>query len=315
MLEPSYHFICGSLGQSWKAKTAQSTLLDIELSSGLKNLAKNNEKLNYLSLVLRYYGVRSRTGGVQFSRSDYFFHELTAGNTIARPPLNSSEFPPLDETQVLSVFLDKISLLAPEDKIKQKEMGQTFIALIDDFRYHRAERDRLTEEAGAALIEGIKSANAGDVALGFIAYRMVVNHAPTMMRVRLSFEGFSNKVFEGCFDKQLLVPSSCSPDAFGLEAGLQIRPATLLLNPARGRIELTLAIDNPAEVGLGFAAKKEASPDYFMLIPEEQIQGTSLVFELYPNRLQNSLDILTGKALFQREGVTLYEAGISMWEE
>ncbi len=76
-----------------------------------------------------------------------------------------------------------------------------------------------------------------------------------------------------------------------------------------------MLLDDPDAVGLGFKAKNEASPDYFMSLTADQIKDTTLTFELYPNRMQNSLDILTGKSLFSRGEGYLFEAGISMWEE
>ncbi len=314
MLDPSYQFICGLLGQNWKAKSAEATLTDIELNSGLI-LIPNQERLVELSQALRYFGVRARTGGVQFSNSDYSFHERSEGTTIAQPNAAATGLSQEALMQVTNQFLDKIFVIGPEDKATQKQLEQSLSALQKDYNLHRSERDRLTEEAGAALIEGIKAANAGDVGLGFIAYRMTVDHAADIMRTRLSFEGHNQDVFEACFDKVRLVSTDCGPHSIALEAAVNVHTAKLMLNPTKGRIELTLPLENPGEVGLGFVAKKEASPDYFMLIPEQQIQGTDLVFELYPNRLENSLDILTGKAQFRRGADSLYEAGISMWEE
>ncbi len=314
MLEPSYQFICGALGQSWKAKSAEATLTDIELNSGLL-LDRTNQSLNFLSLALRYYGVRSRSGGVQFSNSDYYFFDLTPATVLNQPISSATGLSQIEITQVNNTFSSKIFKMLPEDLEKQKALEQSFSELVKDYNYHRAERDRLTEVAGEALIQGIRSANAGDVALGFIAYRVEVDHTTELMRLRLTFEGFKDQVFEGCYDKQKLVPTDCGASSISLGSTVTVHPSRLSLNPSKGRIELTLTLDHPEEVGLGPIAKKEASPDYFMLIPEDKIQGTQLYFELYPNRLLNSLDILTGKALFQRDGATLYEAGLSMWEE
>ena len=90
---------------------------------------------------------------------------------------------------------------------------------------------------------------------------------------------------------------------------------TYLLFVSRAASPATNAQWGMTVFGLGYNPKNEASPDYFMNLQPEEIQGTELRFELYPNRLLNSLDILTGKALFNKDGKALFEAGISMWEE
>ena len=178
-----------------------------------------------------------------------------------------------------------------------KDQKETDLGILQkDLTFHREERDRLTTVASEALRAGIRSANAGNVAFGFIAYRMTVTHDNDLMRATIQFEDFENQIFEACFDKVNVVSVDCP--AVENAANTETRhKANLSLNRDKGRIEFTMVIDDPDAVGLGYKARNEASPDYFMELTADKIKGTTLNFQLYPNRMQKS-SILTGKALF-----------------
>jgi hypothetical protein len=312
LLDPEFGFICGVFARTWKEKTPQSFLLDVEFNSAMM-VVKDRADLKTVSDSVKFFGQRPTVGTPQASNSDYYFHALAPGKTLSQPSADSLGLQQDAISAINNIFIGKVFPMSPADRIIKDQKEAELAALQKDLTYHRTERDRLTAVASDALRAGIRSANAGDVAFGFIAYRMTVTHVGDIMRATISFEDFENQVFEGCYDKTNRVSIDCPP-GLGL-AGETMRKAKLSLNPDKGRIEFSLVLDDPEAVGLGVKAKNEASPDYFMLLTPDQIQGTTLTFELYPNRMQNSLDILTGKALFTRGEGYLFEAGISMWEE
>jgi hypothetical protein len=287
-------------------------LLDVEFNSALL-VVKDNPELKTISDAVRFFGQRPTVGTPQSSNSDFYFHALAPGQSITQPSVESLGIQQDALTTINNLFLDKVFSLNAEDRVIKNQKESELAELQKDLSFHRSERDRLTAVASDALRAGIRAANAGNVAFGFIAYRMTVTHEGNLMRATMTFEDFENQVFEGCYDKINQASVDC-PAGMGLE-GETTRKATLALNPGKGRIEFSMLIDDPDAVGLGYKARNEASPDYFMELTTEQIKDTTLTFELYPNRLQKSLDILTGKALFSRGEGYLYEAGISMWEE
>jgi hypothetical protein len=312
LLDPQFGFICGMFARTWKDKTPQASLLDVEFNSALL-VVKDNPELKTISDAVRFFGQRPTVGTPQSSNSDFYFHALAPGQSITQPSVESLGIQQDALTTINNLFLDKVFSLNAEDRVIKNQKESELAELQKDLSFHRSERDRLTAVASDALRAGIRAANAGNVAFGFIAYRMTVTHEGNLMRATMTFEDFENQVFEGCYDKINQASVDC-PAGMGLE-GETTRKATLALNPGKGRIEFSMLIDDPDAVGLGYKARNEASPDYFMELTTEQIKDTTLTFELYPNRLQKSLDILTGKALFSRGEGYLYEAGISMWEE
>lgn len=312
LLDPEFGFICGMFARTWKDITPQASILDVEFKSALM-VVKNRADLQTIADAVKFFGQRPTVGTPQASNSDYYFHALVSGKKLIQPSAESLGLQQDAITTVNNIFLDKVFSLNPDDRALKDQKEAELGVLQKDLTFHRSERDRLTDVASEALRSGIRAANAGDVAFGFLAYRMTVTHNADIMRATITFEDYETQVFEACYDKTTRVSIDC-PSGLGL-ASETIRKGKLSLNPDKGRIEFSMVLDDPDAVGLGFNAKNEASPDYFMTLTADQIQGTTLTFELYPNRMQNSLDILTGKALFTRGAGYLYEAGISMWEE
>ncbi|HYX38914.1 MAG TPA: hypothetical protein VE954_37890 [Oligoflexus sp.] len=314
LLDPAYSFICGVFARTWKSETPQASKLLVEFNSALI-VVKERDDLKTMSDAIKYFGQRPTVGTPQSSNSDYYFHALAPSKTLTQPSAESLGLNQESITTINNIFLDKVFALNPDDRVIKDQKEAELSALQKDLTFHRTERDRLTADASDALRAGIRAANAGNVAFGFIAYRMTVTHTPTIMRATITFEAHNNQIFEGCYDKVNLASFPCPAGLTQLTGSETLRPATLSMNPDKGRIEFSMVLDDPEAVGLGYKPKNEASPDYFMDLKPEEIKDTTLTFELYPNRLQSSLDILTGKSLFTRGGPYLYEAGISMWEE
>jgi hypothetical protein len=312
LIAPEFGFICGMFARTWKDRTPQSFLLDVEFNSALM-VVKDHADLKTISDSVKFFGQRPTVGTPQSSNSDYYFHALVPGKALTQPSAESLGLQQDAITTINNLFIDKVFSLNPDDRVIKDQKETELAALQKDLTFHRAERDRLTAVASEALRAGIRAANAGDVAFGFLAYRMTVTHNADIMRATITFEDFETQVFEACYDKTNRVSIDC-PAGLGL-AGETMRKAKLSLNPDKGRIEFSMVLDDPDAVGLGYKAKNETSPDYFMELTADRIKDTTLTFELYPNRMQNSLDILTGKALFTRGEGYEYEAGISMWEE
>ncbi len=311
-----YGFICGSFSRTWKDETPLSFIKLVELTSGLL-IGKDSAELKSLSDSVKYFGQRP-TGNALPSNSDILFHDLVVPGTLTQPTNANLGLSQDSVTMINALFLDKVfPYLNPEDKAVKVAQEQELAALQQKLNFYREERSRLSNVSGEALDAGIRAANAGDIAFGFIAYRMTVAKADDLMRATIAFElptKVPKEIFEACYDTDKLVSIDCPVDPEASKSDV-LHKATLNLNSAKGRIEFSLLVDNPEAWGLGAKAKNPSSPDYFMLLQPEQIQGTTLRFELYPNRLQGSLDILTGKTLFSKDGKDLFEAGISMWEE
>jgi hypothetical protein len=83
------------------------------------------------------------------------------------------------------------------------------------------------------------------------------------------------------------------------------------------KFDFTFTVDDVIAQGFGPKARVASgeSPDFFMDLQPDQWQGRDLHFELYRQRISDYLDIMTGKAFIEDKGQTVYESGISMWEQ
>lgn len=312
LLNPIYSFVCGIFARSWKENPPQFYLSAVEFNSSLV-VNKENAQLRTVNNIVKYFGQRPLVGTPQNSNSDFLFHATKTPGSLIQPTADSLGLTQKEITEINNTFTDTLFALSLEDKASKTLYENSLKKLQADLEFHRDERTRLANVAGEALRAGIRAANGGTIGLGFIAYRMIVTNEDDFMRAAMSFEGFPEVLYEACFDKIALTSTECPIDT-SLSKKI-IHKAELKLNPIKGRIEFSFLVDQPESFGLGPKAKNLAVPDYFMNLAPVDIQGTTLRFELYPNRLNNALDILTGKALFARDGLDLYEAGVSMWEE
>ena len=312
IMDPNFVFICGLFAQSWQESTAQTYLSAVEFKSSLI-VNKDFSELQLINNIVKYFGQRPLVGSPQNSNSDFLFHFIKTADKLIQPQAENLDLSQEAITTINNTFLDTLFTLNADDKIGKTERESELKLLQRDLELHQTERERLTNVASQALDEGIRAANAGNIGFGFIAYRMIVTNDANIMRAKLTFEGFPKIFFEGCYDKEKLAAIDCPMEA--RESDTLIHHAQLNLNPSKGRIEFSFDIDQPETFGLGIKPKNEVLPDYFMNLNPADIQGANLRFELYPNRMNDALDILTGKALWNRDGQDIYEAGVSMWEE
>lgn len=327
LLAEIYKPVCGKLARAWgwdpnipdTLNTIPYPFLKaVENGSGLASV-KDTPEMRTMAEAVKYFSVRPLdVVPPPSSNSDFYFHGLTGADIPTQPSVLSMGLTPESVSKIINMFLDKVFSLAPKDRVTKQEKEAAINALQADLNFHTNTRDALMDDASKALVEGIRVANVGEFSFGFLAYRMAVTHVDGIMYATVVFDGAKNQIFEGCYDKIALKPMDC-PAKPALKEGETptefFHKASLNLNQAKGRIEFNMPIEDPTLVGLGFIKKKPDSPDYFMNLEPEAIQGTSLNLELYPNRLQGALDILTGKGLFYRKGTPIYEVGVSMWED
>lgn len=310
MLDPTFDFMCGAFARVWNAQPAQNSIKAFESDQAF---ISSNPAFQTLVDVAKYFGTRPLDGSLRVSNSDFYFHDFVGPQPSEPNPmklgLSSENFEAINAEFVGKVFpgLTKTNLE------KKAQMEQAIKATEDEIAQKRKISKDLAEENNQALQKGIEAATAGDVAFGFIPYVMTVNHYGEIMRVTISFEGFPTQLFEGCYSKDQQRPIDC-PVGIG-EPGKNdvMHKASLNLVRETGRIDFSFIVEDPDAVGLGY--KPKAPGSYFMDLKSEETRGMTLRFELYPNRLENALDILTGKTLFTKDGRDLYEAGISMWEQ
>ncbi len=311
LVDPTFEFVCGAFSKTWNAKPAQTYLNAIETD---KSLVTSNPSLKTIFDAAKYFGTRPLDTALRVSNSDFYFHNFV-GPLPVEPSSKKLGMSTEDLDLVSAEVVGKIFPGLSEKNLETKaKMEQSISALEDEIKQKRQKNDDLTFAANQAIQQGIRAATEGDVAFGFLAYFMTVNHYDRIMRATITFDGFPTQFFEGCYDKDQRRPIDC-PAGIG-EPGKNdvMYKATLNLFPEKGRIDFSFVVDNPDAVGLGYKPKVEGTPEYFMSIKSEELKGMNLRFELYPNRLENSLDILTGKTLFARDGRDVYEAGLSMWE-
>lgn len=181
--------------------------------------------------------------------------------------------------------------------------------------FNNAEYIRYLEAASAGSERGAAAANRPGFSKGFIQYELVFQQLNNILNVELRFEDQNLYAYRTCLDLNSNQNVLC-PEGFTLRAELTYLPAMIEWASDGGKIDLSFKLENVNAIGFGPRARKSAEekPSFFMDLPAEETEGKTLRFELYRNRLLDSLDIMTGKAFIEDGANQLWEAGISIWE-
>ncbi len=265
--------------------------------------------------LLQYLNERN---GFETSESDRLFFELKDGKLLPQPSYSSSgkEF-----TDRLPEFRGLLAAefygdLSPADLTEKDAKTKAIAYQEQQINAHREDWTRLSANIAASTDRGLSAANRPGFGHGFLQYTMTYQQFKNILSAQMSFVGHENYAFQACFDLETKTGVACPAD-LPLVADLALQEAKLTQASDGGKIEFSFTISPAVEVGLGPKPRADADrkPDFFMDLPVTETEGRTLRFELYRNRLDNHLDIMTGKAFIEEAGQRKYEAGISMWEQ
>lgn len=273
---------------------------------------------------LRYLGERDKG---RTSEGDRLFHQvLQSPKPMETPSFDSAgeEFKSQLEmlrsqlAQVLYGSLDEDARAEKESRMRNIEYREAKIAEM------QSEMRAIELQTEEALNRGLKATNAPGVAHGFLDVRFHFKQVGSILTGEFWQKdteegGVPKGIFRGCFDLIAKQSIPCPEDlAIEDREETQVFRAELNRDAKTGQINMAMIVDEPDTVGL--AAKPRAKAEdgetlsYFMDLDSSTFKGRRLRFELYPNRLEESLDILTGRVFIEEGTKILYEGGISGWE-
>ncbi|RYZ59666.1 MAG: hypothetical protein EOP07_03260 [Proteobacteria bacterium] len=265
--------------------------------------------------LIRYLNERSRS---ETSEGDRLFLELKNGSNFASPTFTSAgkEF-----TDMLPEFrgilgAEFYGAFSPADQAERTAKVNAITFEENKVQELRAEHLRLNEVIAASTDNGVTVGNRPGFGHAFLQYNMIYQQFGNILSAQLNFVNYEKFAFRACYDLENRAQIACPAD-LPLKADTTFLDAVLNRATDGGMIEFSFKIENAEAIGLGPKVRAEAGlkPDFFMDLPTTELEGRTLRFELYRNRLDGYLDIMTGKAFVEENGQRRYEAGISMWEQ
>ncbi|MBC7660223.1 MAG: hypothetical protein H7249_10995 [Chitinophagaceae bacterium] len=265
--------------------------------------------------VIRYLQQRYST---ETSEGDRLFLETKDGSTLDQPTYVSAGQAFIDRipqirTLLGAEFYGTFSDADNAERLKKANAIAYQAQLITD---HRAQWNKLNDDIISTTDTGITVANRPGFAHGFFQYEMNFQQVGNILTAQFSFEDHLDYVMRACFDLVKNAAVDC-PGDLPLKADTNLLSASLTRGTDGGKIEFAFKLSPSDAIGFGPKPRSDADrkPDFFMDLPTTETEGRMLRFELYRNRLDGHLDIMTGKAFVEANGIQYYEAALSMWEQ
>lgn len=212
----------------------------------------------------------------------------------------------------LSISNEKIS---NDKRLKINELEQYFNHAVQT-------NDRLQAEITKTTDRGFSIGNTVGLAHAFIEARLKISNHDGIIRSYFWIKDHEDYAVLGCFNAQsslVLVGKQCFPDPRdGIQATNFQKVDLLQIDQESGRLDLSINIIDALGMGLGPKPRvtdPSLKADSFMDLDPALLEGKKLVFELFPNRIYDHLEILTGKAFIRDGDLDLYEAGVSFWDQ
>ena len=125
-------------------------------------------------------------------------------------------------------------------------------------------------------------------------------------------------VILGCVDTKGQPIEQASCPTTSLQQGTNVFPANLTYDVDSGKIVFSFPLTDPDGMGFGYRARSETpeiNPDPFNDFENDFLTNKTIELELYPNRLLDAMEILTGKVFLKEGDTILHEGGVSIWEQ
>lgn len=298
---------------------------DLSLANSF-NFPNASQSLVTTKEVLAFIGQRDASSH-QNSENDLLLHQTVESSELGNPNFSprllaiSSQV----QKQLAGVVYPELSESdAQEYRLKESRIEY----LAADLGTARAENERLQEAIRLSSEAGFEAGAAGKIedssqaAHGFIEIRMKLANRNGVLRSYFWIKEFEDFAVFGCYDlanSLNLNQSECAPQPTvdGIEASNWLYANEIMRDESSAKFTFGFEIRNPELMGLGpkaRAAEGEVA-DGFMDLASEEISGRQLVFELYPNRALEYLEVMSGKAFIKDGDKILYEAGVSIWDQ
>jgi len=275
--------------------------------------------------ILAFYGQRNLNNH-RNSENDRHFHLPATGEALPRPDLGNRLLEKSSEVQAALTPTVYPELSEQNQIVYQARLGR-IQQLEKDLQEARRINNELQDQITLTSKRGFLAGEKGDlekgtqVAHAFVEIRLKVANRNGLVRAYFWTKDHEDHVTFGCYrndEARALSLADCQPDPADRVNGKFWYPATTFsINPGSGQLNFGFEITTPSEQGLGYKARRteDGPPDSFMDFQDSELVGKQLVFELFPNRVYEHLEILSGKAFIRQNGQDLYEAGVSLWDQ
>ncbi len=311
--------ICKIFGLSPEPHTPRQIIAAVEGTTPNQTiyqpLPAHADRASTTEQTIRYLNQRVAT---ENSESDHLFFVFANTTVLTTPSFSTAGASYKDLFPEIRAHLapDFYGSFTDADNVQIASKTQTISYLDSQINESRDTWTALNQNVLDTTDRGIRAANAPGVGVAFLQYDMAYEQFGNILRAELSFTGYESQVFRACFDLVSNQGVAC-PDGLPLQEDLTIHEASLSKAADGGMIQFSMKLDHANDIG--FAPKARVAegekPDFFNDLPLTETEGRTLRFELYRNRLDGVLDIMTGKAFIEQDGQRKYEAGISMWEQ
>lgn len=205
-----------------------------------------------------------------------------------------------------------------EDQQRIDQLQSEAQKIATEQRAMRAKSDAFLAQADRAANEGFAAAHQPGLGYAFWEIRLTIRRMGNVVLAKLENKNDDRVGVVGCFswEDQQSMREGCdwpNPQAQQLLTADQFH-----IDANTGKITFTVTMQDPDALGFGYAERKLQNGKYLPYndLTADQLRGQTLRLELFTNKMQSTLDILTGKAFITNsDGQRLYEGGVSMWDQ
>ena len=268
--------------------------------------------------LLRYLGERNNQRN---SEADRLYHKVVVGPPLERPSYSNTGF------GLLTVAIEEAltGVVYPGFSDQDLAVIAEKLALINKLKAQRSvksdEYAGFNEAIPTTSAKAFEVGNRPGLAHAFLEIRFKVSQRDNVLRAYFWLNGFEDSAVLGCYHhvEKVFLGENCEPDSmYGYEAENVRLAEEFRLDEETGRIDFLFKLEDAPS--LGFKRKARATDDAlafesFNDFDASFYEGKNLRLELFPNRIYDALEVLTGKAFIEQGEEALYEAAVSLWDQ
>ena len=260
-----------------------------------------------LNTLVRFLGERRLSP----SESDIAFSHLGLGETLAEPN-HTKLIREKSELLKKEIALISADLLSPSDHHIIDEFSQDIEHLKALRQNARKEKDRLFGDWERASLAAINEAGNSGLTDMLLPMTLTAVNTSQYLGIRIKL-GKEEPSVNGCLDlsdRQNSLLANCFP-----ESPSSLPPImNLSFTPSSGHLHISFTINQ--EFRKTLRQQANVPGDYFNHLNfAEDFLNHQIIFDIYANRIDDSLDILTGKTIVRHSQKEDRVGYTSFWEE
>ncbi len=271
------------------------------------------------------------------SESDRLYHQVASGPALESPEIDSNTVSVEDRKSIEGYFAIAGFFYPPLSERDQKiyEKKEKSIRFLQS-QIEAVEREysRLNDQITATSFKGFEVGHRSNLAHAMLEGRFKITNHENMLRAYFSIKTFEDKhTVIGCFNLNTGTspePNNCGahPDD-GVNAENTSVASLFRVNEQTGLVEFEFKFVDPENMGFkktdrvgkeGEVTAQQEGEDGekygpFNDFEASYFQDKTFYLELFPNKIYEHLEILSGKGFIREGGVDVEEAAISFWDQ